>query len=301
MGQLEDMEMFVRIVDAGGINKAAEQLDIAKSAVSRRLNTLEKRLSTQLLTRTTRKSNLTEAGNRYYQHALSILEEVNLLNEQTSGKTSRIEGTLKITAPLSFGLLQLGNIIDEFARRNEQLNFQLDLSDRQIDLIGEGYELAIRIGKLDDSSLQAKRITSVRHVICASPDYLQQNGTPGNLEELSQHAFLQYSGGNNSLLLADKQGQPRRVEVNSKMKANNGDFLKQMAIKGHGIICLPTFITHQELTAGKLIPLLTEYSLPTMHAYAVYPKNRFLSLRCRHLIDFISDKLADTPVWEEPC
>jgi DNA-binding transcriptional LysR family regulator len=176
---------------------------------------------------------------------------------------------------------------------HNKLCFQLDFSDRHIDLIEEGYDLAIRIGDLQDSSFQAKRITPIRHLLCASPAYLQQHGAPGNPSELAGHAFLQYGmGSHESLQLTDKQGKQQRIEIKSKMKANNGDFLKEMAIKGHGITFLPTFLAYQALASGELIPLLTEFQLPIMHAYAVYPKNRFLSQRCRLLIDFIAERFS---------
>jgi DNA-binding transcriptional LysR family regulator len=294
------MAMFVRIVEAGSITKASEQLTIAKSAVSRRLNDLEKRLATQLLNRTTRKSNLTDAGTEYYLRAKNILEEVDKINEQTSGKKACIDGTLKITAPLSFGLMHLNEVIDEYASEHPRLSFQIDFSDRHIDLIEEGYELAIRIGELEDSSFQAKRITPIKHVLCASPDYLNKFGTPEKPSDLSKHTFLQYGMlSNESVQLTDKQGKQQRVEIHSRMKANNGDFLKDMALKGHGITYLPSFLTYHELARGELMPLLTDFQLPLMHAYAVYPKNRFLSQRCRLLIDFIAKRFGDNPYWDQ--
>ncbi|MEC5210722.1 DNA-binding transcriptional LysR family regulator [Psychrobacter sp. PL15] len=301
MGQLEDMAMFVRIVDAGSITKAAEQLDIAKSAVSRRLKDLETRLGGQLLNRTTRRSNLTEAGEHYYQRANNILGEVDALNEQTSGVKSHIEGTLKMTAPLSFGLMHLSEVIHDYANEHANLTFELDFSDRQVDLVAGGYELAIRIGKLQDSSYQAKRLTKISYALCASPAYLSKMGTPKNLGELAQHMFLQYGlGSHNNLALTDEQGQKHNISMNSKIKANNGDFLLDMAVKGHGIAFLPTFITYQTVARGELVPLLQHYQLPTLNAYAVYPKNRFLSQRCRLLIDFIAERFGEEPYWDKP-
>lgn len=299
MGQLEDMEMFVRIVDAGSITKAAEQLGIAKSAVSRRLKELEASLSNQLLNRTTRQSALTQAGEHYYQRAGSILSEVKALNEQTSGAPSRIEGTLKMTAPLSFGLLHLRDLIHEYAKQHPSLNFELDLSDRHTDLVEEGYELAIRIGELQDSSYQAKRLVVIRFVLCASPEYLIKMGTPKLLNDLEGHDFLQYGlSKHNVLTLTDAQGRKHTIQTKSKMKATNGEFLVDMAEKGHGIIFMPTFIAHKALASGKLVPLLPQYQLPTLNAYAIYPKNRFLSHRCRYLIDFIAERLGDEPYWD---
>ena len=300
MGQLEDMAMFVRIVEAGSITKAADQLNIAKSAVSRRLKELESRLGSQLISRTTRHSNLTEAGEHYYRRACSILNDVDALNEQTSGAPTQIEGTLKMTAPLSFGLMHLNDVIDEYADKHPDLKFELDFSDRHTDLIEEGFELAIRIKELQDSSYQAKRLALIRYALCASPEYLEKMGTPKTLEDLKNHEFLQYGMSKSSTIeLRDEQGKKHQLAMNGKIKANNGDFLREMAVKGHGIAFLPTFITYQTLASGALVPILQQYQLPTLNAYAVYPKNRFLSQRCRYLIDFIAERFGDEPYWDQ--
>ena len=299
MGQLEDMAMFVRIVEAGSITKAADQLNIAKSAVSRRLKDLESRLGSQLISRTTRHSNLTEAGEHYYRRACSILNDVDALNEQTSGAPTQIEGTLKMTAPLSFGLMHLNDVIDEYANQHPELKFELDFSDRHTDLIEEGFELAIRIRELQDSSYQAKRLALIRYALCASPEYLKKMGTPKTLGDLKNHKFLQYGMSKSTTIeLRDEQGKKHQLAVSGKIKANNGDFLREMAVKGHGIAFLPTFITYQTLVSGALVPILQQYQLPTLNAYAVYPKNRFLSQRCRYLIDFIAERLGDDPYWD---
>ena len=300
MGQLEDMAMFVRIVEAGGIGKAAGQLELAKSAVSRRLNELEKRLCTQLLARTTRRSSLTDAGALYYERALNILADVATLNDEASGAKVSVAGTLRMTAPLSFGLMHLAPVIDEFATRHSAVNFQIDFSDQHKDLVEEGYELAIRIGELKDSSFQAKRITPVRHVLCASPDYLQRMGQPEVLADLNKHRLLQYGMASHSTIeLTGPGGKQHQLQIKPRMKANNGDFLVQMALCGHGIVYTPTFLCYRELAAGELLPILGQYQLPVIHAYAVYPKNRFLSRRCRVLIDFIADYFGDEPYWDQ--
>lgn len=299
MGQLEDMAMFTRIVDAGGISKAADQLNIAKSAVSRRLSDLERRLGTQLLVRSTRTSKLTEAGTLYYKRTQSILDEVSELNEQASGNKAKVEGILKMSAPLSFGLIHLSPLIDEYAKEHENLGFQVDFTDRHVDLIEEGFELALRIGSLPDSSFQAKRITPIRHAFCASPDYLKKVGTPNTPSELQNHAFLQYGLLNDAKIqVKDKGGNPHAITIQSNISANNGDFLKLMALQGHGITYLPTFLIYQELANGKLVSVLSDYQLPTTNAYAVYPRNRFLPERCRRFIDFLADQFGESPYWD---
>ncbi|QOD12369.1 LysR family transcriptional regulator [Psychrobacter sp. 28M-43] len=300
MGQLEDMAMFVRIVEAGSITKAAEQLNIAKSAVSRRLKELEERLGSQLISRTTRQSKLTQAGEQYYQQVNNILRAVDAVNEHATDAPMRIEGTLKMTAPLSFGLMHLNDVIDKYANKHPNLRFDLDFSDRRIDLIEEGYELAIRIGELQDSSYQAKKLALIRCVICASPDYLAKMGTPETLDDLDNHALLQYSlGQTNSINLVDTEGRSHHRTIDAKIKATNGEFLVDLAVKGHGITFVPTFIAYKQLALGELVPVFKHYQLPTLTAYAVYPKNRFLSQRCRYLIDFIAEQFGDNPYWDQ--
>lgn len=300
MGQLEDMAMFVRIVEAGSITKAAEQLNIAKSAVSRRLKELEERLGSQLISRTTRQSKLTQAGEQYYQQVNNILRAVDAINEHATDAPMRIEGTLKMTAPLSFGLMHLNDVIDKYANKHPNLRFDLDFSDRRIDLIEEGYELAIRIGELQNSSYQAKKLALIRCVICASPDYLARMGTPETLDDLDNHALLQYSlGQTNSINLVDTEGRSHHRTIDAKIKATNGEFLVDLAVKGHGITFVPTFIAYKQLALGELVPVFQHYQLPTLTAYAVYPKNRFLSQRCRYLIDFIAEQFGDNPYWDQ--
>ncbi len=298
MGQLEDMTIFVRIVDAGGIGKAAEQLNMAKSAVSRRLVALETRLNSKLLIRTTRKSNLTEAGANYYHKAIKIIDDVSELNTQINGTNTALEGTLRMALPLSFGIMHLTPLIDEFKQQHPNLSLKIDFSDRQVDLIEESYELAIRIATLKDSSLQAKRISVVEHVICASPSYLKKHGTPTNTQQLADHQILQYGINNRQTLqLITPQQQLEEVEVNPQIAANNGVFLENMAIAGHGIIYLPRFIVYQSLKQQTLLPILEDHQLPVNHIYAVYPQNRFLSQRARLFIDFIAQKFTDQSNW----
>ena len=270
------------------------------SAVSRRLKDLEARLGTQLISRTTRHSHLTQAGEQYYQQVNSILNAVDALNETTNDTPTRIGGTLKMTAPLSFGLMHLTDVIDEYANQHPNLKFELDFSDRHVDLIEEGYELAIRIRELRDSSYQAKPLARIRCVICASPDYLKKMGTPDTLEDLEEHEFLQYSlGQTNNIELIDVQGKKHYHAMNAKIKATNGEFLTDLAVKGHGITVIPTFIAYKKLARGELVPILQQYQLPILNAYAVYPKNRFLSQRCRYLIDFIAERFGDHPYWDD--
>jgi len=300
MGQLEDMNVFVRIVESGGISRASEQLGLAKSAVSRKLVQLESRLGVVLLNRTTRKSSLTEAGTNYYQSAIKILDDVSELNTTTADSNTSLEGTINLAAPLSFGLCHLSTAIDLFVKQHPNLSINIDFSDRQVDLIQEGLDLAFRIADLKDSNLIARKISPIRIVLCASPKYLQKFGVPKTPKELKQHKLLHYNvSGASTWKLTDKKGKQHSVNVSAKFIANNGDFLKDMAIAGHGIVGIPTFISWQAMKTGELVPILSNYKLPQLNAYAVYPQRRHLSHRTKMLIDFLVKRFGDTPYWDQ--
>lgn len=300
MGQLEDMQVFIRVVDAGGISRAAEQLGLAKSAVSRKLVDLESRLGVRLLNRTTRTSSLTEAGLAFYERSIKIVDDVAELNTLTNASKTTLEGTINLAAPLSFGLSHLAPALDLFLKQHPGLIININFSDRQVDLVEEGMDLAVRIAELKDSSLIARKLSPIRTLLCASPDYLREYGTPTTLDALKQHRLLHYNLSSlSSWKLIDKQGEQHVIPVSAKIIANNGDFLQDMAIAGHGIIMMPTFITWKAITAGKLVPVLPDYKPPQVNAYAVYPQKRYLSHRTKILIDFLVKQFGDKPYWDE--
>ena len=300
MGQLENMATFARVVEAGGISKAADQLAIAKSAVSRRLVELESQLGVILLNRTTRAVSLTEVGREYYARAVRVLDDVAELNAQVVDAGSSLTGSIRISAPMSFSLAHLAPALDEFMTLHPALTLNLDFSDRHVDLVEEGFDLALRIGSLSDSSLQARKITPIKRCLCASPKYLAEQGSPKTIKEFKQHELLHYSGSPvNSWVLLDAMGKQHSVSVKSRIIGNNGDFLKDMALAGRGIVFSPTFIVWQELRSGELKVVMEDYSCPDIHAYAVYPKNRYLSQRTRKLIDFLAMRFGDRPYWDE--
>lgn len=299
MGQLEDMQVFIRIVDAGSITQAASQLNLAKSAVSKRLSDLEDRLGSKLINRTTRTSSLTEAGKHYYQRVKLLTHEVASLNGDMACTNQVLAGTLKLAVPLSFGIAHLTPAIDLFMRQHPKLNIELDFSDTKVDIISGGYDLAFRIGSLPDSSLHARKITPINHVICASPGYLKQQGTPKHPKDLKQHKVLKY--GNwplTGMPLIDSAGQQHLVNVEAQLTVNNGDAMKQLALSGHGIAMLPTFIVWEALQRGGLVPILDRYSVPAMDAYAIYPSTQYLPHKVRSLIDFLIERFGDHPYWD---
>lgn len=299
MGQLEDMRIFVRIVEAGGVGKAADQLGMAKSGVSRCLAALENRLAVQLVNRTTRRISLTGVGRDYYQAAVKLIGDVSELDALTTNAETSLQGHLRLAVPLSFGLCHLSAAIDDFVRAHPGLTFHIDFSDRLVDLVEQGVDLAIRIAALKDSSLRARRICPIRLRLCASPAYLETHGTPLKPDDLKDHDILSYDiGAGTALKLRDEQGNEQLIQTSSRMAANNGDFLRDMAVAGHGIVVLPTFIAWHSLANGELISVLEPYGPVHLSAWAVYPQTRYLSPRVRVLINFLADRFGDEPYWD---
>ncbi|MDX1353776.1 MAG: LysR family transcriptional regulator, partial [Thiomicrorhabdus sp.] len=231
MGQIEDIQVFIRVVEAGGISRAAEQLNIAKSAVSRRLSELEGRLKTKLIQRTTRKFNLTDEGRLYYQRAIRLVDEFKELDSSILRKNGELEGVLSISLPLTFGLLHMSPVIDAFLNQHPKLSIKVELSDSRVNLVEEGVDVAFRIGELHDSSIQARKIVPIRMVICASPDYLQKHSLPKNLSDLAEVEFLQYSlHDSNDFQVINPLGVKETFVTKGRFRSNNGDFLKSMAV-----------------------------------------------------------------------
>jgi DNA-binding transcriptional LysR family regulator len=300
MTAFDEMNSFVRVVEAGSISKAAEQLGMAKSGVSRRLADLESRLGVRLMNRTTRRSSLTDAGRTYYEGAVKLLSDVAELDAVVADSEASLEGRLRLAAPLSFGLCHLAPAIEEFVEAHPAVLIDIDFSDRQVDLVAQGVDLAIRIAELRDSSLKARHICPIRLMLCASPAYLERHGTPRNPDDLAGHRILHYDiGGGSVLRLADGRGGEQQVHVEPQLVANNGDFLCDMAISGHGIILTPTFIAWQALATGELQALMSDYWPPPLNAYAVYPQTRYLSRRARSFIDFLAERFGTNPYWDQ--
>ena len=302
MGRLESMDSFVKVVEAGSISGAADKMGVAKSAVSRRLKELEDHLGVALFNRTTRKMNLTESGQSFYAQSLRILEDVLEAELATSQAHGELKGRLKVALPLSFGLMHLGPAINDFLQAHPNIEFDLDFSDRQVDLMQEGFDLAIRISSdLPDSSLIARRIAPVKTVMCASPAYLERLGTPSSIDDLETHHCLVYSllRDSETWHLEDAQGKSVSTKIRPRLKASNGEYLRDAAVSSQGIVMLPTFISHKEIENGALVPILPEYSLANLNAYAIYPQTRHLSQRVRAFVDFIVKRFAGTPYWDE--
>lgn len=294
------METFVRVVEAGSISAAADSLGIAKSAVSRRITDLEARLGAQLFRRSTRRLSMTDTATGFYERCRRILADVDEAEQAVAEQHGTLRGRLRVAVPLSFGLLHLGPAIGDFLKTHPDVEFDLDFNDRQVDLLAQGFDVALRIADLPDSSLVARRLAPIRMLVCASPAYLQQHGTPRTPEDLADHACLTYSNQPDPEIwtYTGPDGRPVNIGVRSRLQANNGDFTTQAAIAGYGITRQPTFILYRPITEGALVPILTAYTWPGVHAYAVYPQTRHLSQRVRAFVDFLAERFAGIPYWD---
>lgn len=303
MHRFEELRAFVTVVDAGSFTAAADRLGAAKSVVSRRVSALEERLGVQLLRRTTRRLSLTDTGHSFYEHSARILADLDEAEAAVLQEHGELSGNLRLALPLSFGIRHMADPIAEFQRLHPRVSFDLDLNDRRLDLVEEGMDLALRIGHLRDSSLIARRLFDARTIVCASPGYLQKHGTPATPEELASRDCLVY--GNladpGRWAYTDAEGRRRRVNVRVAMTASSGDFLSSAASAGLGVVVQPTFIAGEKICSGELVPILTDYNWPVTPAWAVYPPTRHLSYRVRAFIDFLVEKFAGRPYWDEDC
>ncbi|KYN83193.1 LysR family transcriptional regulator [Vibrio cidicii] len=300
INQFADLPVFVTVVDCGSFSQAAKQLNLTKSAVSKRISHLEDGLGIRLLNRTTRKLSLTEAGQRYYDYASQALSLAKRGVDAVSELHGSPQGRLKITAPMTFGVLHVAPLISEFLGRYPEVEIDLQLEDKMVDLVEGGFDLGIRIGHLPDSNLIAKRLAPCRTVLCASPSYVEKMGAPQKPADLADHNCLRYSyfrGGNEWLFL--HQEQEFKVLPRGNFIVNNSEAIRRALIAGIGVAQMPTFIIGKELRSGTLVNLMPEYLLPEHFLYAVYPQRKHMPLKVRMFIDFLNEKLgSDTPYWD---
>ena len=293
MNPFEDMRIFCQVMDSGSFTAAADQLGLSKQFISRRLMQLEERLGVRLLNRSTRRLDVTPLGQSYYESALRLLSEVEQVEQGITGQNSEPRGTLRLSAPLSFALAHLGCLLPQFLQRYPEVSVEVDLSDRPVDLISEGYDLVLRIGVLEDSSLIARRIATIERVYCASPDYLARQGTPQKPEDLKHHECLPYGHGRQVQWRFQVKGKPLNVPVVGRMRANNGELLKDVAVARLGVTYLPTFIVGDALQDGRLVRVLEDFEPAPLTLSAVYPQHRQASRPVQALIAFLRERLAD--------
>jgi DNA-binding transcriptional LysR family regulator len=300
MDKLTGMAVFARVIDAGSFTAAAAQLGMSKSAVSKAISALEDRLGARLLNRTTRRLALTEVGRAFYERCARIVAEAEEAELAVTHLQLTPRGTLRVNAPMSFGALHLGPALAVFLARYPELKVDLELSDRFVDLLEEGYDVAVRIAAaLPDSSLIARRITVDDAVICASPAYWQRHSRPRVPADLERHACVTYAYNPNPrewpFVAAD--GRPINVRVDGPLHTNNGEATLHVALAGLAVVRLPRFICGPELAPGRLEAVLADATPPPNGIYAIYPHNRHLSAKVRAFVDFLIERFGPGCDW----
>ena len=299
--RLPAMAAFARVVELNGFSAAARDLGLSKSAVSKLVARLEDQMGARLLNRTTRRLSLSEAGLALYEGAQRMLAEAQAAEEAVTHLSAAPRGLLKVNAPMSFGIRHVAPALSDFMAVYPELSVELDLNDRVVDLVEEGYDVAIRISRLRDTSLVARRLAPSRNVLCAAPHYAERHGTPLRPEDLVAHECLLYSyQASGKYWRFQGPGGERRVRVAGRLRANNGDVLLHAAIGGLGIALLPCFICGDHVRAGRLAQLMPEWNERSeADVCAVYPARRNLSPKVRVFIDFLAERYGPRPYWDE--
>lgn len=287
--QWEGIREFVFVAESGSFTQASKKMVISTAQVSRQISALEKRLNIKLFYRTTRKVSLTEEGHVFYQHCRGVLDALDAAEQAITNLQSKPQGKIKLTAPVTYGEQQILPLVNNFMAQYGEVEVSANLTNQQVDLIEEGYDLAIRLGKLSDSSLIAKKLGTRTHYICASPAYLEQFGEPHSLSELSQHSCLL---GTLDYWHFNDAGKDKNIRVTGRLRYNSGFALVDAALKGLGIVQLPNYYIKQHLATGKLITLLDHHRAPDDGIWAVYPQNRHLSSKIRLLVDYLVEQLS---------
>lgn len=288
MDRFEAMRVFAAVVDAGSFVAASDALPMSKAAVSRHVAELESHLGVRLLNRTTRRLSLTPEGEVFHARCKEVLASVDEAEAEITSRSGEATGLLRINAPFTFGLLHLAPLWMAFMASHPKLTLDVTLSDRVVDLVEEGFDMAVRIARLPDSSLVSRQITGTRMVLCASPTYLRQHGTPRHPAELAHHqvaAYSLFSMGDN-WAFTGPQG-PVTVKVSPRLRSNNGDTCRLAALRHQGIVLQPTFLVGPDLQAGTLVELMPEFRSIELGVYVVYPSRKFVSPKVRLLIDFL--------------
>ncbi|HEY6641684.1 LysR family transcriptional regulator [Povalibacter sp.] len=301
MQSLTDIAIFVKVVELSSFTAAADALEMSQPVVSKSVTRLEEKLGARLLNRTTRRLSLTEAGSELYRRSVRALEEIENAELEVARFQTEPRGTLRVSAPMSFSILQLGSKLQTFLDRYPGVHLELSLDDRQIDLIEEGFDVAIRIANLRDSSLVARKIVPCRQVLCASPAYLKKHGTPERPEDLLEHNCILYSFLSHARewRLVDEQGETHVVPLKGSLQTNNGLVNRAACVSGAGIVMLPTFYVGEQLRSGELVPLLCKFRPIDIAIYAVYPERRNLSPKVRAFVDFLAETFGPEPEWEK--
>ncbi len=290
----DGIPIFVGVVDAGGFTAAARQLGHSTSHVSKEIARLEERLGVRLLNRTTRSLSLTDPGRVYYQQCRQIMDDAAEAMRSVTDAQPAPRGLLKISAPVSFGLGYLADVLPVFLSDNPDVSLDLEINDRMVDVVSDGFDVVLRIGHLKDTSLIARQITTTQGVTVASPGYWRRHGKPGHPSDLAAHTCISYSLAPAPTRWAyqDHAGRPIHVDVTTRVLCNSAEMERALALAGTGVTRLPEFACRAALAGGLLEPALVEYQRPPMGIFAVYPHRRHLSKKVRAFIDFLVDRFG---------
>ena len=302
MDRFDAIRAFAQVVESGSFAKAAERLSMSTSAASRHVADLEAHLQTRLLNRTTRRVSLTESGRAFYERSVQLLADLEEAEQEASSAAVVPRGTIRLTTSVNFGVRHVAPAIAEFLGAHPEVRFDVSLSDRIVDLVEEGFDLAIRIGPPGADNLVARKLGETRLVPCASPEYLARRGAPRTPQELERHDCFTYEYVNprNQWRFRDRAGNEHAVRIAGSLHSNNGDLLAEVAALGAGIVFEPAFIVGPEVRAGRLVPLLQEYVPPPLPIYALYPSRKHLSAKVRRFVDFLLARYADAQDWSAP-
>jgi len=292
MDRLAALEAFARVAETGSFSAAARALALSKSLISRQVSALEAELGARLIARTTRSLALTEVGRGYYEQVARILAQMEEADLSVSQLQATPRGKLRVNAPMSFSLLRLAPVLPDFLALYPEIDVDLSMNDRRVDLMEEGFDLAIRLGRLAESSLIARKLGPMQRIVCASPAYLAERGLPQVPADLKVHDCLCYSNADtvDEWRFSGPEGRPITVEVKGRVRANNGDLLRLAALRGLGLVDLPGFLVGADIEAGALVPVLREYIRQEGGVYAVYPHARYLPPKIRVFIDFLAER-----------
>lgn len=294
------MIVFAQVVDSRSFSAAAVRLGLSKSAVSKQIAKLEDRLGARLLNRTTRTLSPTDAGQDFYERCLRVVREVEEAERAITHLSAEPRGLLRLNAPASFGREYLAPLVPEMLARWPELRIEALFEDRFVDVVAEGFDLVIRITRLQDSSLVARRIAPCRRVVCAAPSYLERHGVPRTPADLVRHDCILYSYATdqNEWEFLGPDGRLETVRVDGRLRANNAEVTLATLLAGAGLALSPDFIVGPDIAAGRLVPLLTDYENPFGAIYAVWPHNRNLAPKVRAVVDFLVERFAAEPIWE---
>lgn len=280
---------FVHVAETESFTQASKKLQISTAQVSRQVSALEQRLNIKLLYRTTRKVSLTQEGHLFYQHCRGVLDGLDEAERAITNLQSKPQGKIKLTAPVTYGEQHILPLLNDFMLKYSDIEISAYLSNQQIDLVEEGYDLAIRIGKLSDSTMMAKKIWQRTNYVCASPSYLKKYGIPHSLSELAKHRCLI---GTLDYWRFTEAGKEKSIRISGGIHYNSGLGLVDAALKGLGVVHLPDYYVNQHIENGNLITILDKYREPEEGIWAIYPQNRHLSPKIRLLVDYLNEYLS---------